>query len=291
MDDEKHRHRGIRITGVSPLSAAAKCLKPEDVLLAIDGAAVAQDATIELPERPWEVKIKTKSIIKHAFLLVCKFLTFWFLCKFCFLSWKRVPFDAAVTRHCPGTEVPITILRNGSEITQSVKIEVSRRLVPIMDGFDCFAQYYIVGGLVFIPLTLPWAEHIFSRSSNTFRVAHFIEHIKDSLPEEQKQIVVLGKILAHSVNIGYHEGYDCSILKTFNGKKIHNIQDLKTAVEKEEKESETCQKSHMMEFRLQHHAYNDELLVILDTKKAVEAQEQILKMNLIATRQRFTDVE
>jgi PDZ domain len=34
-------------------------------------------------------------------------------------------------------------------------------LVPVMDGVDCVPTYFITGGLVFVPLTLPFLEHAY----------------------------------------------------------------------------------------------------------------------------------
>ena len=94
------------------------------------------------------------------------------------------------------------------------------------------------------------------------------------------------------MNIGYHEGYDCSILSSFNGKKIKNLVHFKEEVEKDEANVNTngaSDKKNRMEFKLTHHGYTDPLVLILDGAKAVAAQEEILSMNLISTRERFTD--
>lgn len=34
-------------------------------------------------------------------------------------------------------------------------------LVPVLHGLDCTPSYFIVGGLVFVPLSIPFLEHAF----------------------------------------------------------------------------------------------------------------------------------
>lgn len=34
-------------------------------------------------------------------------------------------------------------------------------LVPVLDGVDCFPSYFIVGGLVILPLSVPFLGHAF----------------------------------------------------------------------------------------------------------------------------------
>ena len=36
-------------------------------------------------------------------------------------------------------------------------------LVPILHGVDCLPEYFIIGGVVFIPLSLPLLEHAYGK--------------------------------------------------------------------------------------------------------------------------------
>lgn len=44
------------------------------------------------------------------------------------------------------------------------------------------------------------------------------------------QVIVLSKVLAHEVNIGYHS-VGCGILKSFNGREVPNLRALAKAVD------------------------------------------------------------
>ena len=39
-----------------------------------------------------------------------------------------------------------------------------RPLVPILHGVQCMPEYFIVGGLVFVPLSIPFLEHAYGES-------------------------------------------------------------------------------------------------------------------------------
>ena len=45
----------------------------------------------------------------------------------------------------------------------SVKYQLNLRrpLVPVLAGVDCVPSYFIVGGLVFVPLSIPFLEHAY----------------------------------------------------------------------------------------------------------------------------------
>ena len=53
------------------------------------------------------------------------------------------------------------VLRQGQLIDLSYQLKQRRPLVPILHGVDCVPSYFIVGGLVFVPLSIPFLEHAY----------------------------------------------------------------------------------------------------------------------------------
>ena len=119
---------GIRISGMSPMGGLSENkLRVNDVLVSIDGAEIGQDATVPIPERPSE----------------------------------RINFLAVVTRKPPGAQVAVAIRRPQPDgkpaklIVENITLFSSHLMfkVPHYDGYDGRPSYFIIGGLVFVPLT------------------------------------------------------------------------------------------------------------------------------------------
>ena len=55
-------------------------------------------------------------------------------------------------------------------------------------------------------------------------------YIRGEPTRERRQIVVLVKVLADEINIGYHD-YMCNVVSCVNGKRISHMKDLVTAFE------------------------------------------------------------
>ena len=52
-------------------------------------------------------------------------------------------------------------LRNGEQKELVVTLRTAPKLVPRLDGVDAQPKYLVVGGLVFVPLSVPFLEHHF----------------------------------------------------------------------------------------------------------------------------------
>ena len=53
------------------------------------------------------------------------------------------------------------VLRNGQQRTVKYQLNLRKPLVPVLAGVDCIPAYFIVGGLVFVPLSIPFLEHAY----------------------------------------------------------------------------------------------------------------------------------
>jgi len=142
--------------------------------------------------------------------------------------------------------------------------------VPRIDGYDSFPEYVIVGGLVFVPLSQPWAE-LKNHNRNARSLVH--QHFAQTLPEEGRQIVILSNTLAHPCNFGYH-GLSCLVLDRFNEVPVTNLGKLAAAV------AACGEDTYSFEFlRL---GGDGKELVVLDRSECKAAEPEILAQHLIA---------
>ena len=98
----------------------------------------------------------------------------------------------------------ITILRDGEERVVEVTAAQVKTLVPSMHGFDCLPSYFVVGGLVFVPLTTRFLKDYFGsdwRRRCPESLLHVISRGFQDFKDEQ--IVVLCHLLISDVNYGY----------------------------------------------------------------------------------------
>lgn len=60
-----------------------------------------------------------------------------------------------------GESLDVRVLREGQPLDLKFQLKQRRPLVPILHGVDCVPSYFIVGGLVFVPLSIPFLEHAY----------------------------------------------------------------------------------------------------------------------------------
>lgn len=225
---------GIRIRTVEPLGPCAGKVQMNDVLLAVDGTVIARDAT---------VRLRGDERISDLYL---------------------------VTRKPVGSKVHLKLLRDGVEIEEEVVATTPRYLVPRYAGFDINPSYFICGGLVFVPLSRPWAKE-----AKKDRIA---DSFCGFLKKEGQQIVILSKVLAHKVNFGYHN-LGAEVLRTFNGHQIHNLSHLKYLVDH-------CKEDYY-EFSFRRTVDDIEnptqapVLVVLDANECKSTASDILSQHMI----------
>jgi len=226
---------GVRVPAVWPLGPSRGKLEVDDVLVSVEGNEIGQDGTVPLRGN------------------------------------ERIHFSHLVTKHMAGREtVKLGVRRKGCDLTIEIKLEPDRWLVPRFDGLDAAPEYAIFGGLVFVPLSQPWAEHkVHDRSARVLVLQHF----GVALPEEGRQIIVLSSVLAHQCNVGYH-GLLCMALHSFNGAAIGNLAQLAQEV------AASSQPTYTFEF--QRTGSDGKELVVLDREECARAAPHILQQHLIA---------
>lgn len=189
---------GVRVNKVYPASPAKGLIKSGDIILSVDGVNVAIDGTVEFRKNE-----------RTSFMYV--------------IQSKRI-----------NDTIGFEILRDGKVIKKDIKLTIPVnhcRLVPYSQ-YDVEPIYYIVGGLVFMPLTYNYFDVRLMddeySSDNFYNLFHYDDTGEQS--EDRKEVVVLATILADEVNVGYQDLEDVVVVEV-NGKNVAELKDLIKAVE------------------------------------------------------------
>ena len=161
---------GILLRGVAPGTGAAAALRPGDVLLSIDGAAIAEDGTVEF--RPGE----------------------------------RTSFQHAIDAKQRGAEVGIELVRDGRRSEARIRLTArlgEGRLVPI-DEHEARPSYFIFGGVVLRPLTADYLR-VFGAEWWRDAPADFLAARMKMSAFEGEGLVAVTSVFPDEVNQGYQD--------------------------------------------------------------------------------------
>ncbi len=223
------KQTGVLVNKTYPDSAAKGYLGSGDVILSIDGENVENDGTIEFRK-------SERTFLSY--LMQNKYID------------DTITFEVLRTNKV----VPV-------DIKLFEKID-SSRLAP-NDQYGIAPTYYIAGGIVFEPLTVNFLKEWGEEWRDNAPI-HLVNYYNLGEPtKDRKQIVILVKVLADEVNMGYHS-LNFNVISNVNGKRISDIKDLVSAIE---------------EHQGKYHVIEDErgFKIILDRIKVDESTEGILK--------------
>ncbi len=189
---------GVLVNHILPFSPAADRLRPEDIVLAIDGHPVSNDGTVE------------------------------------FRRHERTSFGHYVDMHQIGDPLRLSVYREGKVMEVDLlltKTAADLLLVP-MDQYDVAPSYFIFGGIVFCPLSRNlisvWGNQWAARAPRDF-----LAELDNWPTEERRQVVVALQVLAAEVNRGYHELGNWVITEV-NGKTFRDFQEFYRVVAESE---------------------------------------------------------
>jgi S1-C subfamily serine protease len=234
---------GVLVTRVVHGSSADGVLLEGDVLTAVDGTAVAADGSIALRAH------------------------------------DRVHFSHLISRHQIGGTATVEILRRGEPHTLTVTLRKLAALVAPPQP-DRRPTYFIFAGLVFLPLTYDYMT--------TWKwddvAPRFKHYYYSRLPSPRhEQIVLVNQVLAHDVNVGYHQVH-AAVVERINGIDIISMRDVPRALE------HPLGAFHVIE--LDNHGLRGEssdyhasygTRIVLDAKLTERATAEILAQNGIAS--------
>jgi S1-C subfamily serine protease len=161
---------GVLVIKVFDEAPAQGLLQENDVILQIDDYVIAEDGTIRLSE-----DILTD--YKHA-----------------------------IDLHHVGETVAITYSRQGKVQTVSLEARQALDSYSLVTGeqFDKIPEYYIYGGIVFVPLNMNLIKRWGNDWSRSAPVSLLQARNEWSSPE-RRQLVVALQVMAADVNLGYHD--------------------------------------------------------------------------------------
>lgn len=220
---------GILVNSVFPSSPAKDILQAGDVILSVDATNIESDGTIEF--RPGE----------------------------------RTSFSYRIQTKFFGDTIELDILREGEPLTVSVPLNKTlnqMRLVPNAQ-YDVRPRYYIVGGLVFEPLTLNllkiWGVSWYTDAPDQLLGYYF----RGEPTEDREEVIVLIRVLDDEINVGYRD-FLYEVVSKVNGVKIKNMSSLIQAIEFNENPY------HVL-------VMEDGSRMVLDRVRVEACQERILK--------------
>jgi len=188
------KNEGTVISRIDPFASAFGLLRNGDVLMAVDGYALADDGT-------------------------------------CLIDGQTMPYTEVIERKQCGESVKLDVWRNGESKTITVPLLKAHDPFVYRYEYDRRPEYFIYGGLVFTPISLnllvqtgkdlnqPASQHLL----------YYSQFVKtDGLYSNQNQFVVLFDRLADRVNT-YDSQFVCKTVSEINGRPIRQMSDLPLA--------------------------------------------------------------
>ena len=259
---------GVYIRSVATTSSVTNEISSGDVLLSFDGQRIANDGTVPFGGRSGER-------INWSFLVSQKYIG------------DSVPIE--VLRGCRKTDVtgetgddtsaqkkPLSSADEPPRIeTTQVTLGQFRRLIPVHVN-EKPPSYLIVGGIVFVPVTVPFLKSEYGKEYDYESPVQILHKMYHGLAEtSDESVVVLSQVLVSDITVGYEDVINTKVL-TFNGTKVKNLKSLSKLVSE-------CQ-DEFLRFHLE-----DSRLIVLRREQAMKATEEVLKTHCIA-RDRSDDL-
>ncbi|MEE2901702.1 MAG: serine protease [Myxococcota bacterium] len=183
----KSAQTGLLVTEVAPDNSCEGVLQEGDVITAIDQYQIDNNGTIRY---------------KGEF---------------------RTEYPVVLGEYLVGEELSFDLIRNGKQMTLSTKLRKYEMLVPL-NQYETAPSYFIFGGFVFQILCRDFLrcwDDWWDRAPKEFLYEYYF-----GIPsKERKEVVIISRVLAHEVNVGYEETYNVAVNKV-NGVTIRDLRQL-----------------------------------------------------------------
>ena len=183
----KANQTGVLVTQVSEGGSSDGILQPGDVLLKVDNFKIADDKTIV------------------------------------FRNKQRTHFKYALDQHAYDDPAKLTFLRDGKEL--SVEISGKNKLQnPTLARDETFSElpdYYIYGGVVFVPLNM----NLIKRWGSDWRKnapLDFLLYRNEPVSKDRQETVIALQVLPAEVNLGYHS-WSSWVIDSINDEPVRNF--------------------------------------------------------------------
>jgi hypothetical protein len=129
----------------------------------------------------------------------------------------------AINLHHVGDSVDITYVRQGEVRTSSLDAREALDSYSLVTGeqFDKIPEYYIYGGILFVPLNMNLIKRWGNDWSRTAPVSLLQARNEWSSPD-RRQLVVALQVMAADVNLGYHDWRNW-IVEVVNGEPVRDF--------------------------------------------------------------------
>jgi S1-C subfamily serine protease len=189
----KPEQTGVLVSHVAPFEAAKNAFRVNDVILAIDDVAISNDATVPFREN------------------------------------EAIFFGNQIWMKYVGDTCRFRILREKKEVELDYVLGRDQPLVAPR-AFEKLPEYYVFGGLVFVPLTQNYLDAWGAnwRKSAPNSLVRYAE--TGEVTDEIREIVVLSSVLADDVNVGYQETV-YAVVARLNGETVRSLTDFVARIE------------------------------------------------------------
>jgi S1-C subfamily serine protease len=182
---------GVVIDRVAPGGTADGVLKPGDVLLSIEGRAIANDGTIRLGD-------------------------------------ARVTFEHAMDMLQVGAPVRFTVWRDGRVLELRASARRIARYDRNRSRYGAAPDYVVYAGLVFMRLEAELLQTLgrgWPQSANRDLVWHQLFREAERPEEADREVIVLTRVLRHAVNSQMALGPPVAV-DTINGRPVRSLADV-----------------------------------------------------------------
>ncbi len=218
---------GVLVIKVFDDSPARGILQENDVILQIDDYNIADDGSIKL----------TADILTD--------------------------YKHAIDLHHIGEPIQLTYSRDGNITTSPIQAERALDSYSLVAGeqFDKTPEYYIYGGVLFVPLNMNLIKRWGNDWGRTAPVTLLQARNQWSSPE-RRQLVVALQVLASDVNLGYHDWRNW-IVDYINGEQVRDFQHFSSVIRGNLQENIVLENTNGYQMVLNH-------------QDAVSSEEQVL---------------
>jgi hypothetical protein len=182
---------GAVVNRVVPGGTADGVVEPGDVLLAVDGQRIANDATVGVGD-------------------------------------ARVTFQTLFDHRQIGEPVKLTVWRDGAERELSATARRVPRYDRMRNRYDVAPRYVVHAGLVFMPLDaelLKMFGRSWAQNANRDLVWHHLFREAEQPEEADREVIVLTRVLRHAVNSGMSFSGPVAV-DEINGRPIRSLEDV-----------------------------------------------------------------
>lgn len=191
------KKEGCFVSRVYAKGTGSDILKPQDVILEIDGNTIDAFGRYKHP------------------------------------AYEDISYEHLIQTHRVGEPIVFTVFRDGKELklqSKRARFDSADMLVPYQE-YGRQPEYFITGGYIFQKLTLDylrlWGENWQGKVPP--HLLNYYRNLSMNPPEGRKEVVILSFVLPAEINLGY-QNMGRIVVKTFNGVEINQMSDILTAL-------------------------------------------------------------